>query len=70
MKAQISSPPWVLAALVLLDFLGHTLATLHDDGCSQLVSLGLYSDSRTQGGGKLNMIARDKGKTTEDKERT
>jgi hypothetical protein len=34
------------------------------------VSLGLYGDSRTQGGGNLNMIARDDGKTTEDKERT
>jgi hypothetical protein len=34
------------------------------------VNLGLYGDSRTQGRGKLNMIARDKGKTTEDKERT
>jgi hypothetical protein len=35
-----------------------------------IVSLGLYGDSRTQGGGNLNMIARDDGKTTEDKERT
>jgi hypothetical protein len=35
-----------------------------------VVSLGLYGDSRTQGGGKLDMIARDKGKTTDDKERT
>ena len=34
------------------------------------VSLGLYGDNRAQGGRKLNMIAQDKGKTTEVKERT